>query len=169
MSTAPDLDQVIASLGGDQPAAAQPADGEGPAQESTEAPEPVYPNADAWVRDIFVNIAEFKYGTSAGRADGRRWCSRWWGHPYALDRLESLWRAWEALRLDPGTGLSTWYRDHFTPAVDELTASDGPFHRCGPDRHENIQQVPALPAPESILAHFADKASPTSHLGKKRD
>lgn len=41
-----------------------------------------------------------------------RWCSRWWDHAEAIERLEALWRAWETLRLDPALGMAVWYRDH---------------------------------------------------------
>lgn len=155
--TAPpqDIDDMIAKLGGDAPAS-----GTGAAPKPP-PPKPVYANADAWVRELFINLSEFKMATHSGRTDGRRWCARWWAHPYALDRLEALWRAWEALRLDPGTGLSVWYRDHFTQAIDELMAAEGPFHRCGPDGHNALPPLDVVPAPESILAHFEGKASPT--------
>ncbi|MGV0111135.1 DUF4913 domain-containing protein [Arthrobacter sp. CP30] len=31
---------------------------------------------------------------------------------WAVSRLNALWRAWETLRLDPGTGMSDWWRIH---------------------------------------------------------
>ena len=88
----------------------------------------------AGVRYRRVVLGEYKRQTVPGRGDGLRWCPRWWAHPLALDRLESLWRAWEALRLDPGTRLSVWYRDHFAPALADLTGADGPFRQPTPER-----------------------------------
>ncbi|MER7244680.1 DUF4913 domain-containing protein [Kribbella sp. NPDC000426] len=35
------------------------------------------------------------------------WCSEWWKHGEAVCVPSALWRAWEALRLEPGTGRST--------------------------------------------------------------
>ena len=46
--------------------------------------------------------------------DGRaaKWCIEWYYHPEAVTRVEALWRAWEHLRLDGGTGISVWFKDH---------------------------------------------------------
>ena len=157
------IDDVLAQLtGGQDPPAAPPE--ETPAAGADEAAvKPVYPHADEWVRHVFVLLlGEYKRQTAPGRGDGLRWCPRWWAHPLALDRLESLWRAWEALRLDPGTGLSVWYRDHFAPALADLTGADGPFRKCSEERHAETEAAIALPAPEAILVHFADKAPPVS-------
>src|SRR5260370_36612311 len=41
-----------------------------------------------------------------------RWCRDWWRHAEAIIRLTALWHSWEALRLQPGTGMATWLRDH---------------------------------------------------------
>jgi len=153
------LDDVLAELAGerDEPA---PAAAAAPVAAAAEIA-PVYGDADQWVRDVFVLLlGEYKRQSAAGRGDGLRWCPRWWAHPLALDRLESLWRAWEALRLDPGTGLSVWYRDHFAPALADLTGSDGPFRGCDSQRHVDAEAAPALPAPDAILVHFDDKAPP---------
>ncbi len=128
----------------------------------------MYPHADAWVQEVFLTLlSDHKLEPRAGQGGGIRWCRRWWSHPMALDRLESLWRAWEVLRLDPGTGLSVWYRDHFGPALDDLTGEHGPFRRCGPDKHTDPDPTlaVALPVPEAIRAFFADKAPPVGEQG----
>lgn len=155
------LNEVLARLAGEQDT---PAEQPEPAVLESEetAVEPVYQNVDEWVRNVFVLLlGDLKLQTVVGRGDGLRWCPRWWGHPLALDRLESLWRAWEALRLDPGTGLSVWYRDHFAPTLADLTGADGPFRKCDANKHNSaIDAAPVLPAPDAILVHFADKAPP---------
>ena len=63
--------------------------------------------------------------------DLREWCEQWWQHAEALSRMDALWRAWEALRLDPGSGLSVWWRDHADHHLAALLDADGPFKACG--------------------------------------
>lgn len=157
------LDDVLAQLAGehDDPAPAPRAAPVVAAAEPAAEIAPVYSHADEWVRNVFVLLlGEYKRVSAAGRGDGLRWCPRWWAHPLALDRLESLWRAWEALRVDPGTGLSVWYRDHFAPALADLTGADGPFRQCDSGRHVDPEAAPALEAPEAIIVHFDGKAPP---------
>lgn len=163
------LDDVLAQLAGEQPAPGpdtDPAGADTPADTPAEEIAPVYGDVDEWVRNVWVLLlGEYKLA-DAGRDNGLRWCPRWWAHPLALDRLESLWRAWEALRLDPGTGLSVWYRDHFAPALADLTGLDGPFRSCHSQTHQANASAPALPAPDAILVHFDDKAPPVGKAAR---
>lgn len=62
-----------------------------------------------------------------GRGSERVWRSDWWRVPEAVSRLDSLWRAWEHLRLDPSTGLSVWWRDHADHHMAVLMDPEGPF------------------------------------------
>lgn len=55
-----------------------------------------------------------------------RWCSHWFHHTEAVARLEACWKAFEVLRLDPGTGASVWFRDHADPCMTALTNPGGP-------------------------------------------
>jgi hypothetical protein len=71
-----------------------------------------------------------------------KWCARWWLHVEAVVRLEATRKAWEVLRLDPGTGASVWLRDHAHPAVTALTKPHGTFHRCGPTEHAVYDSLP---------------------------
>jgi hypothetical protein len=84
----------------------------------------------------FENVCEFveqwllpTYRRSV-RGHDRVWCPRWWEHAEALSRLDALWRAWEVLRLDPGTGLSVWWRDHCDHHMTVLLDANGPFKGC---------------------------------------
>ena len=75
------------------------------------------------------------------------WCAKWWEHAEAITRLEALWESWEKHRLEPGTGMATWWRDFADHHMAVLTDRDaGPFFKCDPakGRHE----VPALWATE---------------------
>jgi hypothetical protein len=71
-----------------------------------------------------------------------RWCARWWEHPEAVSRLEALWKAFEVLRLDPGTGASTWWRDYADPTMAALTASSGTFAKCSDTTHVTPPSLP---------------------------
>jgi hypothetical protein len=63
------------------------------------------------------------------------WCREWWKHGEAVCVLSALWRAWEALRLEPGTGMSVWWRDHCNPHMNSLMNPQGTFNKCTLDGH----------------------------------
>ncbi|MGJ3192225.1 DUF4913 domain-containing protein [Paenarthrobacter sp. FR1] len=77
---------------------------------------------------------------------GTTWCPQWWKHAEAISRFESLWRAWEYLRLDGTTGMSVRWRDYADHHMNELLSSDGPFKGCNPD------DGPALNSPRYPVA-----------------
>ena len=106
--------------------------------------------APAAPRTYFVSMMEWferwlrpTYRRST-HGDLREWCEQWWQHAEALSRMDALWRAWEALRLDPGTGLSVWWRDHADHHLAALLDADGPFKACG-DGHVEGQPRDAAP------------------------
>jgi len=113
-----------------------------------EALEPYFPDVEAFVR-------EFLAPTYRRSLEGshRVWCAEWWRHAEAINRLESLWRAWEHLRLDPATGMSIWWRDHADHHMPALLAPDGPFKGCGSDRGHQPRAAP-LPAVAAPLGLF---------------
>jgi hypothetical protein len=113
------------------------------AEQASAPPEPVFPDAVAWVEDWFLPTFRRK----AGGTDSR-WCSQWWAHAEALTRFEALWRSWEVLRLDAGTGLATWLRDYLDPQLAHLMSADGPFAQCAPDRHEPLPQLISRGVPQ---------------------
>jgi hypothetical protein len=85
-----------------------------------------------------------------------RWCSRWWDHPVALDRLTALWQAHETLHTEGGTGPARWWREHADPTLTVLTdPRNGPFAGCGSGRH---QLPPALPSDPPDTAPAATAA-----------
>lgn len=89
----------------------------------------------------------------------RTWCPQWWHHPEAVARLESLWRAWEHLRLDAGTGLSMWFRDHADHHMTVLLDANGPFKGCD-SRHSDrpVEELPYEPPPEGMFDTAEDLA-----------
>lgn len=76
-----------------------------------------------------------------------RWCPHWHQHPAVLDRLDALWRAYEALHAEGGTGPARWWRDHADPSLAAITSPKGPFARCGPERHQLPPPLPTAPPP----------------------
>lgn len=134
---------------------------EGEEEHSEEAAaEPYFPNCYQWFQDWLVPT-----WTRPLTASTATWCPQWWCHPEAVSRVEALWRAWEQLRLDPGTGMSVWWRDHADHHLPTLLATDGPFKGCGPEKRHTTRPVPLLPVepvPDGLLApgdgdyrHFA--------------
>lgn len=114
-------------------------------------PELVYPNVHEWVR-LWLRFAYKR------KIDGtqRRWWAKWWQIDEALMRLEALWRAWEHLRLDPGTGMSVWWRDHADHHLAALMDTDGPFHGIdgidSPESTSKAQEpLPHIDAPDWLF------------------
>ena len=105
---------------------------------SQDAPEPYYPDVQQFVEGWLLPV----YRRSV-RGHDRVWCPCWWEHAEALSRLVALWRAWELLRLDAGTGMSVWWRDHADHHLTILLSADGPFKGCE-DGHSDrrLEQLP---------------------------
>lgn len=97
---------------------------------------PRYETLDSWVREYFAPT----FGRPIG--GDLRWCRRWQEHPEAITRLEALWRSWEALRLNPATGMATWLANFLDPQLAALLSRSGPFAQCGIDRHEPQASLP---------------------------
>ena len=64
--------------------------------------QPVYGSVEDFVAEFLSVATEVRTGGPVS------WCASWWAHPEAVLRLTALWRAWEALRLEPATGMSNW-------------------------------------------------------------
>lgn len=79
------------------------------------------------------------------RGKQMRWCGRWFLHPEAIARITSLWRSWEKLRLEAGTGSSDWWLHHADPHMRVLLDPEGPFFNCGEGHC----------APKALEAEFA--------------
>jgi hypothetical protein len=104
--------------------------------------EPVYASAEDWVAGYFLPMFRRTLGGEC------RWCRQWWQHAEAISRLTALWQAWEVHRLDLGTGISAWYRDHLDHHLPILLGTRGPFYQCSEDTHREPHQACADPAPD---------------------
>jgi hypothetical protein len=111
--------------------------------------EPHFSTLHAFVSQFLVKV----YARQVRDQDpGFKWCAQWFHHAAAVCRLEALWKAFEALRNDPGTGASIWWRDHADPCISALTGPDGPFAKCGPDRHQAPPALPTVDPPPELFA-----------------
>jgi hypothetical protein len=118
-------------------------------------PTPLYTSVEDWVTHHLLPTYRRQSGP-------RTWCSQWWRHPEALERLEALWRAWEALRLDTTTGMSVWWRDHADHHLPILLSPDGPFARCTHRGHQDLPDpLPTTPAPPDWWVKRPDTDTPT--------
>ena len=109
--------------------------------EQEQGPAPEFESVYEFVDTHLVRI----YARKVTHKQDRRWCPRWFEHPEAVSRLEALWRAYEALRLDPATGMSTWWRDHADYHMKMLMAPDGPFEACSADQGHSERTATELP------------------------
>ncbi|HEY7146074.1 MAG TPA: DUF4913 domain-containing protein [Streptosporangiaceae bacterium] len=119
-----------------QPGTGPSADGEG-----TPAPQPVYSSVEEWVTSHFLPMFRRPLGGEY------RWCAQWWRHAEAITRLTALWHTWEALRLQPGTGMATWLRDHLDHHLPVLLGRTGPFSMCSEDEHIDPRQATTAQPP----------------------
>jgi hypothetical protein len=51
-----------------------------------------------------------------------RWCKHWYLHAEAISRVTAMWRSWEKLRLEAGTGASDWWLHHADPHMKSYLA-----------------------------------------------
>lgn len=118
--------------------------------ELDQTPQNLYP-------DVYAFVAEFWCVSFAHTVrDGQpwKWCAQWWAHTEAVLRLEAAWKAWEVLRLDPGTGASVWLRDHADPCTAALSSPEGPFSRCSDTAHKLPPTLPMMRPPAGLRAGF---------------
>ncbi|GAB3930730.1 hypothetical protein GCM10011575_47250 [Microlunatus endophyticus] len=113
------------------------------------APELYYGSVDEWMR-------EWLRWTYRRHCDGRNryWSAEWWRSGEATSRLESLWRAWEELRLDEATGMSVWWRDHCDHHMPILMSDQGPFARVATkpeNQNEKGDPLPYAPPPKGMF------------------
>jgi hypothetical protein len=102
----------------------------------------VYTAVEDWVTGYFLPMFRRTLGGEF------RWCAQWWRHSEAISRLGALWHAWEVLRLQPGTGIAAWYRDHLDHQLPILMGTRGPFYQCSEAAHREPREAAVMPAPD---------------------
>ena len=82
------------------------------------------------------------------------WNGEWWKSTEVVMRMDAMWRAFEALRLDPGTGLSSWWRDHADYHMSVILSPDGPLYYYTEEspltRAKYNDQLPFVPLPADM-------------------
>jgi hypothetical protein len=116
-----------------------------------------YPNVYAFVDFLAQMFAHDLEGQTEWR-----WCPDWFAHTEAIARLESCWKAFEVLRLDPGTGSSVWFRDHADPCMAALTNPTGPFARCSPEKGHRPQPWLPVNQPPAFMRNAGAQVIPNS-------
>jgi len=76
------------------------------------------------------------------------WCQRWWAHPEAANRLWTLWRGYEAARMQEKGSLSRWWVNQVDPHLAVLFNDRGPFSECRKGKHKVSPGLSHEPAPE---------------------
>ena len=109
-------------------------------------PQLYYRSVDEFVRHLVIPVFRRNVGP---RAEAR-WSARWWESAEAIMRLEAMWRAWEALRHDPATGISHWLRDHADHHMTILLSPTGPFARSQ-DEAKTTDPLPYTPPPDGLF------------------
>lgn len=85
------------------------------------------------------------------RRSGVSWCREWWRHAEAVVAFEALWRAFEELRLVPGTGAAVFLKEYLEPMMRTLTSSGGTFGRCTSDKCKLQEKQKVSEPPEGMF------------------
>lgn len=120
-----------------------------PSTSAEDAPSLVFATVDLFVQEHLA----LNYRRNLNVQGGHTWCPEWWRHGEAISRLEALWRAWEDLRRDGKTGMSSWWRDHADHHMQILLSTDGPFKGCSVDKGHNprLEPLPCIPPPVGLF------------------
>jgi hypothetical protein len=70
--------------------------------------------------EFFVELLAPSYVREVNEGATFAWCPEGYKHLEALIRRETIWWAWEHLRLEPALGLSTWWLNHADPHMRVL-------------------------------------------------
>ena len=57
------------------------------------------------------------------------------------------------MRLQPGTGMATWLRDHLDHQLPILLGRSGPFAQCSEDEHIDPRPATARAAATRLVGH----------------
>ncbi|MCZ4277415.1 DUF4913 domain-containing protein [Rhodococcoides yunnanense] len=133
--------QLIVDLRAQQDAAAATE------EEAANPPKLVYANKFDFFDDYLSDVYRREVTTGTQKS----WCLSWWKHTEAVIVVEALWRSWEKLRTDPGTGLSVWKKDHADHHMNVLFDPNGTFAKCSVrNGHYLLDPLPSEPIPVAL-------------------
>jgi len=117
---------------------------------------PFYEFVSEFVEDFLAPIIERKL---VGSGRGLTWCPQWWVHPEAIARLMAMWEAWETLRGDGGTAMSSWWSAHCDHHLGVLmNGESGPLNLCTPTEHGGFTGgLRVEPAPADLWTAAPDR------------
>ena len=119
------------------------------------APSLYYQSLPEFIREFFIPM----FPRDITNIPGLTWCPKWWLHPEAAYRLDSLWRSWEHLRLDAATGSSSWLREHLDHHLPLLISDSGPFKGCSIKNGHAVDRDYRFPVEEPPEGLYADQIS----------
>jgi len=122
--------------------AAQEAEQVADGQEVDHARTDRFVDVEDFVARYFAHVIQRKLG------GGLVWCARWWAHQEAANRLWTLWRGYEAARMQRGGSLSRWWVNQVDPHLVVLLSDRGPFSECRKGTHHDGAGLAHEPAPE---------------------
>lgn len=106
-------------------------------------PEPQFERFEDWVDQWLAPTIARKLTNET------LWCPQWWQHPEVAIRLAALHRGWEAARIsDDALAQSSWWVYHFSAHWRDISATNGPMHKCTKGNHATTASLPVVPAPD---------------------
>ena len=145
-STLPQVGNAVGNLQAQPSAPELEAPDDGPSVQPAPVPDLFFGSVDEFVREKLP----FTYARRIGPQGPNRWSATWWKHPEAISRLDALWRAWEALRLEPTFGMNVWWRDHADHHMRMLMSPDGPF-AASRDQNSEGEPLPYAAPPSGMF------------------
>lgn len=83
-----------------------------------------YADLETWLDEWLAPT--YEQGINSEQA----WCSEWYLHFGAVQRLYALWQSWEVARAEGGGAMATWFVSIADPMMRELMKDDGTFYGC---------------------------------------
>lgn len=107
----------------------------------------LWPSAEDFTAWVLATISAIE---SVDPDANMHWCTQWWDHPEAVDRLRALHiHQLTAMPTteDPGGFLSSWWVDHWDRHAAVLFSKNGPFGQCR-DGHQRKLALEVEAPPE---------------------
>ncbi|WP_216364044.1 DUF4913 domain-containing protein, partial [Subtercola boreus] len=120
-------------------------------------------SADEFVRKQLIGSYRRRV-IAHGSGGGMRWKAAWWDSEEAQQRMEALWRSWEAARQDEKAGMSSWWINHCDPHMKALLSPEGPF-ADSKDENRIGAPLPYTAAPDGM---FKDDRQPLLYTEQQK-
>ncbi|MEX5271537.1 DUF4913 domain-containing protein [Kocuria sabuli] len=101
----------------------EPLEEEQPIEQEQVMDHPTREEFAGWVEGLLAQVE------SVDLSANMHWCSQWWAHPEAVERLSALHAQWILARQE--NTMSSWWVNHFDAHATVLFSVRGPFAECG--------------------------------------